>query len=142
MPNKERQEDKDMEKTETYTSEAPALYFQPIPQIMGTSTVAIRPVEKPKLILEHKGGRYRISTTKYAEFGRDYFTDLGPKAQYISHKHFALKYENGQLYIADLGSKNGTYVNGQDIRGKGWVELKPGDTVAVVDIEFQVVENK
>ena len=88
-----------------------------------------------------RDSRYRISTPDYDEFGRDYFKDLGPKAQFISQRHFALKYENGRLYIADLGSKNGTYVNGQDIRGKGWVELKRGDVVKILDLEFEVVES-
>ena len=131
----------DVEETKTYTGSAPSLSFQPLLPAEGTSTVPIERVERPRLMLVHRGGRYRISTTSYEEFGREYFLDLGPKAKSISNRHFALKYENGHLYIEDLGSKNGTYVNGQDIRGKGWVELKQGDVVKILDLEFEVVES-
>lgn len=132
----------DVRETRTYSSPGPPPLLMPLPPVeAGTSTVPIRRAEKPRLILVHKGGRYRISTTSYSEFGREHFVDLGPSALYISKRHFALKYEAGKLYIADLGSRNGTYVNGKDIRERGWVELKPGDTVKIADLEFQVVEN-
>ncbi len=31
-------------------------------------------------------------------------------------------------------SKNGTKVNGVDIKGRGWVPLKPGDVVEVAGV--------
>lgn len=141
-PIKEEEDKNHMEKTATYTSTAPSLTFQPLPQLTGTNTVPITRVEKPKLILIHRGGRYRLSTLNYSEFGRDDFKDAGPMATYISHRHFALMYTAEKLYIKDLGSKNGTYVNGRDIRNMDWVELKPGDIVKILNLEFEVVENK
>lgn len=80
-----------------------------------------------------KSGRYRFWTDKYAEYGRQDFLDLDA-AEYISRQHFALKYDGDVLYIADLGSRNGTKVNGVDIRGKGWVPLKLGDVVDVANV--------
>lgn len=125
-------------KTVELVEEGPRL--KPINVVLDTTTKPIKRLEKPSLVLVHKGRRYVLSTTNYNEFGRDTFIDLGPRAGFISKRHFALKYENGKLYIKDLGSKNGTFVNSQDIRGREWVELKPGDVVKVVDVEFEVVK--
>jgi len=54
---------------------------------------------------------------------------------YISARHFRITRRGGQWFIEDLGSKNGTYVNGVDIRGRGPVELQNGDEVAVAKVE-------
>lgn len=132
----------DMKDTLTYSPAETAHPLRPLPPVEpGTATIPISRSEKPKLVLLHTGGRYRISTTSYGEFGRDHFVDMGLVALFISKRHFALKYEDGKLYITDLGSKNGTYVNGVDIRGKEWVELRPGDVVKIANVEFRVVEN-
>jgi pSer/pThr/pTyr-binding forkhead associated (FHA) protein len=48
----------------------------------------------------------------------------------LSRRHARLFLEGGRAYIADLGSKNGTAVNGADIRHKT-SELHDGDTVAL-----------
>ncbi|MCC6005306.1 MAG: FHA domain-containing protein [Thermofilum sp.] len=41
-----------------------------------------------------------------------------------------IRYGNA-FYIQDPGSTNGTYVNGVDIRGRGWVQLRSGDVISV-----------
>lgn len=53
------------------------------------------------------------------EFGRSDFERLGPAAATVSRRHFKIERRNGVYYIVDLGSKNGTAVNG--------VLLKPGE---------------
>ena len=110
----------------------------PLPAVSGTATRPIALVRQPRHVLMDREGRYRLSTDSYAEYGRLDFLDL-PAASYISRTHFALKLEDEQLYIRDLGSKNGTKVNGVDIRGKGWVPLKPGDVVEVANVITLVV---
>jgi hypothetical protein len=47
----------------------------------------------------------------------------------ISRQHFQIKSEGEQFYIEDLGSANGTRVNGTDIRGKGSVTLDDNDII-------------
>jgi hypothetical protein len=41
----------------------------------------------------------------------------------ISRVHVKFRASNGKLYVRDDGSTNGTYVDGEDIRGKGDVEV-------------------
>jgi hypothetical protein len=48
-----------------------------------------------------------------------------------------IRYGNA-FYIQDPGSTNGTYVNGVDIRGRGWVQLKNGDVISVPNA-FQAI---
>jgi hypothetical protein len=45
----------------------------------------------------------------------------------ISRVHVKFKASNSKLYIRDDGSTNGTYVDGEDIRGKGDVEVDQKD---------------
>ena len=51
------------------------------------------------------------------------------KADLISRQHFYLSCENGECYIEDRGSTNGTRLNGSEIRGKGRQLLKDGDKI-------------
>ena len=51
------------------------------------------------------------------------------KADLISRQHFSLSHENGDYYIEDRGSTNGTRLNGSEIRGKGRQLLKDGDKI-------------
>ena len=48
---------------------------------------------------------------------------------YISHIHACLTFENNEYWIEDLGSANGTLVNGVEIKTE--TRLKPGDRVQV-----------
>jgi serine/threonine protein kinase len=85
-----------------------------------------------------------ISITRLPrEFGRADFVNVTPREMIkaISRRHFMIGYDysQGTFYIQDLGSTNGTYVNGVDIRGKGLVPLKNGDRInvaGVLDLTF------
>jgi pSer/pThr/pTyr-binding forkhead associated (FHA) protein len=53
----------------------------------------------------------------------------------ISRKHCRLIREDDTLKIEDLGSSNGTYINGQRIQG---ATLSPGDTIKIGSVVFVV----
>jgi len=83
--------------------------------------------------LQAPGGALPITSLPQT-FGRDDFRNLvSPHLlDTISRRHFTIGYDyvNGQFVVWDEGSRNGTYVNGVDIRGKGPVPLKYGDIIA------------
>jgi len=57
----------------------------------------------------------------------------------ISRRHFEIKTENEQFYIEDLGSANGTRLNGEDISGKGQVGLNNDDIIepaGTIELKF------
>ena len=47
----------------------------------------------------------------------------------ISRRHFEIELDDEQCYIKDLGSSNGTHLNGKDISGQGPVSLDDDDII-------------
>jgi len=58
----------------------------------------------------------------------------------ISRKHFTVVVKGGKVFVRDDGSTNGTYIDGQDIRGKGEVEVAPGKEIILVNPRYPVVK--
>jgi hypothetical protein len=61
--------------------------------------------------------------------GRDVTSNIAIADAEVSRKHARLTFQGGKYVIEDLGSTNGTFVNGQRLSGP--VVLKPGDLVAL-----------
>lgn len=69
--------------------------------------------------------------------GRAEECHLRPQSDLISRDHCAIIAEDAQVWIRDFGSKNGTFVNGERVRGEQ--PLKNGDRLKVGPLEFEVV---
>jgi pSer/pThr/pTyr-binding forkhead associated (FHA) protein len=54
----------------------------------------------------------------------------------VSRRHCALTFEDGVLYVEDLGSTNGTFINGERVRGREAIE--PGDMLGIGPVMFRV----
>lgn len=76
---------------------------------------------------------------KVPEFiiGRGEGVNLRPKSDLISRHHCAVLIEDGQAFIKDLESRNGTFLNGDQIKGQ--VKLKVGDRLRVGRLQFEVL---
>ena len=61
--------------------------------------------------------------------GRDASNGVAINDAEISRKHSRLSFQGGKYVLEDLGSTNGTFVNGQRLSGP--VVLKPGDVVSL-----------
>jgi predicted component of type VI protein secretion system len=74
-----------------------------------------------------------------AEFliGRDEECHLRPRSDAISRRHCVIAVSEGGVVLRDLGSKNGTYVNGQ--RVEGTCVLQAGDHLQVGPLQFEIV---
>jgi len=68
--------------------------------------------------------------------GRDSSVDVPIVIDGVSKKHFSINVTGDVAYIQDLGSSNGTFINGKIIK-KGTV--KDGDKIAIPDTIFQLV---
>jgi pSer/pThr/pTyr-binding forkhead associated (FHA) protein len=71
--------------------------------------------------------------------------DLSPYeayAQGVSRLHAALKLNNQRVFITDLGSSNGTRVNGQKIMPNVDYPLNHGDVIALGKFKIQVLIRK
>ncbi len=61
--------------------------------------------------------------------GRDASADIVIDSPAVSRQHAQVWLEGDQLYIADLNSSNGTFINGAKLEGQA--NLKPGDQVGL-----------
>jgi len=71
--------------------------------------------------------------------------DLSPYEAYsqgVSRLHSSLKFNNNRLFITDLGSSNGTRVNGQKISPNVDYPVNHGDVVALGKFKIQVLIRK
>ncbi|MCR4839226.1 MAG: FHA domain-containing protein [Eubacterium sp.] len=59
--------------------------------------------------------------------------------QGVSRKHCEILYRNGEFYIKDLGSTNGTKVNGVKIFADQYVSVKTDDRIGISDAVYRFV---
>lgn len=92
-----------------------------------TSPVSVGP---PAKFVASNGGELSLAGDGAPLGRRDFQHMVAPdKADLISRQHVSVSYENGQYYIEDQGSTNGTRLNGSSIKGTGRHALKDGDTI-------------
>lgn len=83
----------------------------------------------------HKGKAIPVPGNQLV-IGRAEGCHLRPASPAVSNKHTAVTIRGGAVFVSDLGSTNGTFVN--DARVAGEVEVKPGDRVKVGPLDFTV----
>lgn len=69
--------------------------------------------------------------------GRDPECNLRPASAMISKRHCAVIVRNGQVFLRDFDSTNGTFVNEQQLKGE--TALKDGDILKVGPLSFKVL---
>jgi pSer/pThr/pTyr-binding forkhead associated (FHA) protein len=82
-------------------------------------------------------GRVIPITAEKFFIGRAEDCHLRPNSDLVSRHHCAITLEENEVTVRDFGSRNGTQVNGERIRGEE--ELKSGDRLKVGPLEFEVV---
>jgi predicted component of type VI protein secretion system len=63
--------------------------------------------------------------------------DLTPDLR-VSRPHARISVADGRYWIEDLGSANGTEVDGQPIKGMGKIRLEPGQSIRISDTAIEV----
>jgi adenylate cyclase len=63
--------------------------------------------------------------------------DLTPDLR-VSRPHARISLADGHYWIEDLGSANGTELDGEQIKGKGKLRLAPGHTIRISDTTIKV----
>lgn len=100
--------------------------------VSGLETASLKTVRSRGNADQELKNRYMI----YGEaiIGRNKKCDIVLKGQYVSGQHVRIWYEKGEWYLEDLGSRNGTEINGQRIRNR--VMLDPQDKIVIGDLHF------
>ena len=85
-----------------------------------------------------EGDGFRL-TLKEGIFGRTtgIYPEFGSQI-YISGRHGELRCVGGQWQIRDLGSHNGTFLNGVRLQPDVWTDLNVGDKLKIATIHLTV----
>jgi pSer/pThr/pTyr-binding forkhead associated (FHA) protein len=67
--------------------------------------------------------------------GRDRRCDARLDSERVSRRHCVLTRAGGEVLVRDLGSTNGTYINGQRVAS---ARLKPGDEMSIAHIRYRL----
>jgi hypothetical protein len=68
--------------------------------------------------------------------GRDPACQLRPASTLVSGRHCVLTVHGARTFVRDLGSTNGTFLNGQRLRGEQ--EMRPADVLRIGPLDFDV----
>src|SRR5580658_4339503 len=82
-----------------------------------------------RLILATAEGQQAIELRPINSLGRHPNNSIQLLDKIVSKEHCILEQRDGQFILRDLGSLNGTYVNGERVRGE--IFLKHGDDIAL-----------
>jgi pSer/pThr/pTyr-binding forkhead associated (FHA) protein len=96
---------------------------------------------KPRLQVVAAMGHQPGTTFDVAEgamFGRSDGADIPVHDQYASSNHARIFDRGGYMYLEDMGSTNGTYLNGRQV--KSAERLKGSDTIRIGDSEYRYEE--
>ncbi|NMB28099.1 MAG: FHA domain-containing protein [Tissierellia bacterium] len=112
--------------------------------IKGIGTVSLDNSIYLKLINRKDSLPFKIkeyySLEDFVSLGRGNENKIIIKDPYISKNHLKIVEDEGNYYLEDLNSANGTYLNGDKIMDV--VELKNGDRIRVGQVEFLYVNRE
>lgn len=91
-----------------------------------------RKEQLPFKVMEH----YYLSNS--VSIGREDSNDIVIKDRFISKRHAHIVKDEGIYFLEDLGSANGTFLNGQEIHDA--IELKDKDIIDIGQVEFLFVD--
>lgn len=90
---------------------------------MATSTYALRFISG-----KYQGGEFPVRMDREIIIGRQSDLDMVLVEDMVSRKHAKITSDQGLIYIQDMGSTNGTFVNGEKVRQ---TQLKDGDRILI-----------
>lgn len=88
------------------------------------------------LVGKHQGKVIPLAARKFL-VGREQDCHLRPNSDLVSRHHCVFTIDDYAVRLRDLGSTNGTQVNGENIRGE--IVLNEGDQVTIGKLELQLL---
>lgn len=99
--------------------------------------------ERYWLVVEFGPAKGQLVAIKPKGFriGRDASCKLRSGNAALSRLHAEVKLEAGRVILRDLGSTNGTLVNGRLVRGRA-IEVRSGDQIEIGPLRFSVLQSE
>jgi len=92
---------------------------------------------KKKLLLRVVKSSFYMPQTEWILEPGEYLVGRYPSNEivlpdpYVSRKHARIFFKDGEWYIEDLGSTNGTYVDNENIKNRGIVKINDGSEILI-----------
>ena len=90
------------------------------------------------VVLNSKTNHRRIRLRKTALLGRGKASSLQIESSKVSRRHCEIVLGDDQVEARDLGSSNGTYLNGERLTPGELYRVQPGDELALGSVRFRV----
>ena len=85
---------------------------------------------------KNDGREIKISRSRFV-IGRGDTAHLRPSSDLVSREHTEILVGDGKVIINDMGSRNGTFVNGKQLKKRH--KAKSGDSLRVGRLQFEIV---
>ncbi len=85
----------------------------------------------------HAGKEISLKDEKFV-VGRSEECQLRPKSESVSRRHCVFVQKDGRVFLADLKSRNGTFVNDVRLEPEKAKLLKTGDRIRIGQLDFQI----
>lgn len=86
-----------------------------------------------------KMGEFSVPEQRKVVVGRSPGCDIMIPCPEISRRHAVLFQKGQQIFLMDMGSANGTYLNDRQISGKGKNPCQQGDNIRFANYSFQLL---
>jgi diguanylate cyclase (GGDEF)-like protein len=124
--------------TQTYDTAEREGLFEDDENLLEADVILIAHPENRRL-----GTRFRLRPGQRMEVGRSHSVEVSlPEVLSISRQHALLEYRGRRVTLRDLGSTNGTFVNGEILRPRESAVLRSGDRFQVAGVHFKFLHEQ
>jgi diguanylate cyclase (GGDEF)-like protein len=124
--------------TQTYDTAEREGLFEEDAELLEADVILIAHPENRRL-----GTRFRLRPGQRMEIGRSHSVEISlPEVLSISRQHALLEYRGRRVNLRDLGSTNGTFVNGEVLRPRETAVLRSGDRFQVAGVHFKFLHEQ
>lgn len=88
---------------------------------------------------KHAGRVLQLPDNRDVLIGRDPDANIHLSSGTVSHKHCRLRASGDRLRVCDLGSRNGTRLNGERLKENEAADVQLGDRLTIGEFEVEVV---
>ena len=115
--------------------------FRPSPQVHFNSWASLHMLESGQIISLADRDEFTIGRTSEGQpiMPDVDLTEFNAYANGVSRLHCVIKKANFKAYVIDLGSSNGTYLNGVRLSVHGETPINHGDVISLGKLKIQVL---
>jgi pSer/pThr/pTyr-binding forkhead associated (FHA) protein len=99
------------------------------PRFRATAEIGILTPMQVRLDVYERGSQHSLQLRAPLEIGRSRQSGVALRDSEVSRRHARLAAHDGALFVEDLGSKNGTFLNGHRVTEA--IEVREGDAIDV-----------